>query len=256
MSKEVDKLFSKLLTIIVVVIFVIAMRDLILTDDNVATAFGAIIGMLPFAETITNVVTTILGFKETIPIVTTGTVMTDLIKLAMMACLQSLVVGMLMAIFLPLPNTDDYHVLENYMESFGYKIKEILITVLSAPVLAIFASLVSEAVYNFLLDNLGAIAAVVLGILCVAVLSILSIIPHLKFGIPVVTAIVWRVVITLGMKMFTTFITNACCIGVYVAFLKGVPRDIGSAVIALFIWLLIMDWGTGLMQKAIVSKIR
>ena len=256
MALTFDKLFSKLLTIFFVVIFVIAMRDLILTDDNVATAFGAIIGMLPFAEVITNVVTTILGFKEAIPIVTTGTVVTDLIKLAMMACLQSLVVGWLTAIFLPLPKTNDYRALEDYMESPGYKIKEILITILSAPVLAILASLVSDAVYNFFLDNLGAAAAVVLGILVVAVLCIVSIIPHLKVGIPVVTAIVWRVVITLGMKMFTTFITNACCIGVYVAFLKGVPKDIGSAVIALFIWLLIMDWGTGLMQKAIVSKIR
>ena len=106
MSKLFDKFLTKMLAVIVIIVFIIGFREMILTDDNTATAFGALMGMLPFAEVVTDVICKILRYQYEIPVISTASVWTDLIRLALMACLQPIIVGLLTAMFLPLPAGD------------------------------------------------------------------------------------------------------------------------------------------------------
>lgn len=44
MSKLFDKFLTKMLAVIVIIVFIIGFREMILTDDDTATAFGALHG--------------------------------------------------------------------------------------------------------------------------------------------------------------------------------------------------------------------
>lgn len=252
MSKLFNKFLAKLLAVIVIILFIVAFREAILTDSNISEAFGELMGLLPFAEVISNAVCTVLKCQYEVPVVSTTSVLTDLIRLAFMACFQPIIVGFLTAIFLPLPKTRDYRTREDYMDSLGYRAKELVVTVLSAPLLAALAAWLSSALFGFFLDTFGAIISVILGILVVLGLGAVSLVPLLIGGLTFGTAIVWRLAVTFGAKMVTTFITNAFCIGVYVAFIGGVQGKIATSIVALIIWLIVMDLGVNCLQRAVL----
>ena len=172
-----------------------------------------------------------------------------------MAFIQPLVVGLFTAIFLRIPSSyTDYHDREKYMETFGYRVKELMLTVLTAPILAIIASWFSTWLFSYFANTFGDVVSVILGILSVIILGTVSIIPLLIGGVAVGTAILWRIIVTLLSKMGTTFITNAMCLWVYIAILHGVEGEIATSIIALILWLFIMDFGMNCLKYAIVAK--
>ena len=109
MSKLMDKLLYKILAIIIIVLFVVAFRELIITDKDFSTAFGALMGVLPFAKIISDVVCKILRYQYSIPLITTSSLLTDFIKLAFMAFIQPLIVGLFTALFLRIPSSGRVH---------------------------------------------------------------------------------------------------------------------------------------------------
>lgn len=255
MSKLIDKLLYKILAIIIIILFIVAFRELIVTDKDTSIAFGTLMGLLPFAKVISDVVCKILKYQYSIPLITTSSFLTDLIRLAFMAFIQPLVVGLFTAIFLRIPSSyTDYHDREKYMETFGYRVKELMLTVLTAPILAIIASWFSTWLFSYFANTFGDVVSVILGILSVIILGTVSIIPLLIGGVAVGTAILWRIIVTLLSKMGTTFITNAMCLWVYIAILHGVEGEIATSIIALILWLIIMDFGMNCLKYAIVAK--
>ena len=209
-------------------------------------------GLLPFAKVISDVVCKILKYQYSIPLITTSSFLTDLIRLAF---IQPLAVGLFTAIFLRIPSSyTDYHDREKYMETFGYRVKELMLTVLTAPILAIIASWFSTWLFSYFANTFGDVVSVILGILSVIILGTVSIIPLLIGGVAVGTAILWRIIVTLLSKMGTTFITNAMCLWVYIAILHGVEGEIATSIIALILWLFIMDFGMNCLKYAIVAK--
>lgn len=255
MSKLIDKLLYKILAIIIIILFIVAFRELIVTDKDTSIAFGTLMGLLPFAKVISDVVCKILKYQYSIPLITTSSFLTDLIRLAFMAFIQPLVVGLFTAIFLRIPSSyTDYHDREKYMETFGYRVKELMLTVLTAPILAIIASWFSTWLFSYFANTFGDVVSVILGILSVIILGTVSIIPLLIGGVAVGTAILWRIIVTLLSKMGTTFITNAMCLWVYITILHGVEGEIATSIIALILWLFIMDFGMNCLKYAIVAK--
>lgn len=174
MSKLFDKFLTKMLAVIVIIVFIIGFREMILTDDDTATAFGALMGMLPFAEVVTDVICKILRYQYEIPVISTASVWTDLIRLALMACLQPIIVGLLTAMFLPLPAGMDSYEREVYMDSFRYRAKELLLTIISAPLLALVASWFSAFLFDLFISTFGTPGSILLGALSVIGLSAVS----------------------------------------------------------------------------------
>lgn len=255
MSKLFDKLLYKILVIIIIILFAVAARDLIVTDKAASSVFGALMGSLPFAKVITDVICQILKYKDYIPLITIASFLTDLIKLAFMAIIQPFVVRLYTSIFLRIPSSyTDYYDREKYMESFEYRAKELMLTVLTAPALAIIASNFSTWLFSCFVNIFGDVVSVILGILSVIILSAVSIIPLLIGGMAVGTAVLWRVIVTLLSKMGTTFITNAMCLWVYISIIHGVEGEIGISIIALIVWLIIMDFAMKCLKYAIVAK--
>ena len=161
MSKLFDNMLAKFFAVIVIILFIVGFREMILTDRNVSNAFGELMGILPFAEPIVNAACTILGYQYEIPIISTSSVLTDLIRLAFMACLQPIVIGILTRIFLPIPSGLDVYQQEEYMNRLGYRIKELILTVIFTPLLAAFASSLSSAMFTFFTNTFGSVLSVI-----------------------------------------------------------------------------------------------
>lgn len=255
MSKLIDKLLYKILAIIIIVLFVVAFRELIITDRDTSTAFGALMGLLPFAKIISDVICKILKYQYSIPLITTSSLLTDFIKLAFMAFIQPLVVGLFTSLFLRIPSSyTDYRDREEYMGTFGYRAKGLVLTVLTAPILAIAASWFSTWLFSYFENTFGEVISIILGALSVVFLGAASLIPLLIGGVTLGVAILWRILVTLISKMGTTFIANAMCLWVYIAILHGVEGEIATSIIALLVWLIIMDFGMKCLKYAIVAK--
>lgn len=172
-----------------------------------------------------------------------------------LAFIQPLVVGLFTSIFLRIPSSyTDFHDREKYMETFNYRVKEFILTMFIAPVLAIIASRFSTWLFSYFANTFGDVVSVILGILSVVILGTVSIIPLLIGGVAVGTAILWRIIVTLLSKMGTTFITNAMCLWVYISILHGVEGESATSIIALILWLIIMDFGMKCLKYATVAK--
>lgn len=253
MSKLFDNMLAKFFAVIVIILFIVGFREMILTDRNVSNAFGELMGILPFAEPIVNAACTILGYQYEIPIISTSSVLTDLIRLTFMACLQPIVIGILTRIFLPIPSGLDVYQQEEYMNRLGYRIKELILTVIFTPLLAAFASWLSSAMFTFFTNTFGSVLSVISGILVVLIVAALSLFPLLATGTALGVALLWRLLVTFGSKMVATFVTSALCLVVYVAILGGIQGQIATSIIALVIWLIIMDFGLNCLRRAVVS---
>lgn len=252
MSTLFNKLISKLLAIMVIVLFVVGFREMILTDSNVSTAFGELMGVLPFAKLITDAICKVMKYQYTIPGISVSSVFTDFLRLAVMACIQPFLVGILSAIFLQIPN-GDYYQREEYMDSLGYRSKEMLLTIISAPMIALAASYISAGICDFINTNFSTFGAVLSGIITSIIVVGLSLIPLLAVGVSIGTAIAWRLLVTLSAKMVTTFMTNAICLWIYLSFMRGIQKQIVVSIFSLIIWLIIMDFGMQCLRRAVVS---
>ena len=100
MSRILNKTTSKLLAILVIVLFIIGFRETIITDKNVSAAFGGLMKTLPFCKEISDVICKVLKYQNEIPDLTPAKFIADFLKLAVMAAIQPFAVGLLTMLFL------------------------------------------------------------------------------------------------------------------------------------------------------------
>ena len=254
MNGAVDRLVAKILGVVIIAAVIIVFRDRILTDSSVAAAFEGLMEVLPFSEDIAEAICKVMKYQYVIELESTASVLTELIKLAFMALLQPIVIGTLTRIFLPMPKElKDYHEQEDYLDSAGYRVRELFMTVLAAPLLAVAAAWVSQWAMTYFAETFGSVLSVVLGIASVGIIGMLSVIPLLVAGVTLGTAILWRLLITLLMKVATVFGMNVICLWVYLAFLNSAGGQIAGSIVSLIIWLLIMDFVASRLKYAIVG---
>lgn len=257
------KFAYKMVVIITVILVIVGFRELIYTDSTVGAFFSTLIGQIPFAKLISDNVCKVLKFKQNIPIISTVSVMSDLLRLAIMALIQPVVMGFLTKIFLPvrrhtnqilLTTYAEYEMQEKYMNSFSYKIKELALNIIAAPLMALLAAGLTSQFFKILTDRVGNTGVISMGTVMIVVIVGLSIIPLLKAGMSVGRSVTWRLLITLASSMVNTFMTNALCIVVLLTVLGGVSEQIAGSILALVIWLIAFDCAMTPLKRAIVGK--
>lgn len=262
LSNIMNKVWEKIVAVIVIVIFIAVFKSTIIDDPNIYESFRELMGVLPFSEKISEIVCKVMGYSSTIPpVISKASFMTDVFKLPIMSCIQPLCVALLTKIFLPMPaasSTDffigrkKYESREKYMDSAGYRIKELLITVCTAPVFAYVAAILSDKLFNWLDTKTAGWVTIVVGVV-ISVISIgLSMIPLLILKVAVGVALAWQLVITLGYKILTTMITNALCIVLYIAIISKNDSKIFGSVVTLIVWLVLSDLLLQFLRRFIV----
>lgn len=253
MSKLFGSLMSKLIGLLVVLLFVVAFKESILTDTNVSNAFGGLMKALPFSNLIVENICRIMKFNYKLPTTAFTGVGTDIMKLLIMACIQPLFVSLLSMIFLKMPSSLGIDEAEEFMKRPAYKIKEMIITIVTAPLLAVIAAWMTTWVFDFFANTFNGVVAVILKLLSVVLVGGISLIPLLIAGTAVGTAVAWRLLVTVGAKVIGTFITNAICLWIYIALMGGVSSQVFSSILSLVIWLFVMDFGVKCLQRAVVG---
>ena len=250
MSKIINKGINKIVAVIVVVLLASSFRGM-MADEEFYTAFGGLMGTLPFAKQITDIVCKILKYQNNIPIISNVTILEDTLKLVIMAFLQPYAGTALSGLFLKVPG--NYKEREEYMESMIYRTKELAVNVISAPILALLAAYLTTMIIEYVKNNLGNISSVIVAVISVAGLFTVSLIPLLKSGVSMLKAFLWRLTGILVNGMAKSYGINAMSLILYIGILKGMPGMIGGSVLGLIIWLIIFDVGMKLIRESIVS---
>jgi len=253
MSKLFGSLASKLIGLLVIVMFVIGFKESILTDANISNAFGGLMEALPFSNIIVENICRIMKFNYELPSVTVASVGTDIMKLLIMACIQPLFVSLLSMMFLRMPSSLGIDAAESFMSRPGYRIKEMIITIVTAPLLAVIAAWLTTWVFDFFASTFNDVVAAILKFLSVILVGGISLTPLLITGTAVGTAVAWRLLVTVGAKVVGTFVTNAICLWIYIALIGGVSSQVFSSILSLVIWLFVMDFGIKCLQRAVVG---
>lgn len=251
----ISKIFDKIVIVIVVVLFIVGFREMILTDDLAGSAFGELIGMLPFAKELADPISSILKCQYEVPIISNASVIESLLRLSIMACIQPLVMWLLTKVFLPLPGYLKHsYDMEAYMNSFSYKLKELLINIIFCPLLAIGAAWLSTYAVNFLTSSLGSVGGIIASLGGIIAGLGLSTIPLVVIGGKTLGfAIIWRLLVTVLPKMLEVFVTGTLCVAIYVAAVGGVQSQIIWSVIWLILWLVISGFGIKLIMRSLAG---
>lgn len=247
-----NSIWGKAITIFLVVVFIAVAVDTALDDvaNGTANYFDSLLEGLPFSKILQDLLSKTLGTKPlsaSVPQSFTD-VLKDLINLAFMAIIQAPVVAVLERLFLPIPAyfRGSWEAQEDYMRSPGYRIKSLVITVLSTPLLAIFAAMIVNYAAGFAAAHLGKTGSVLAGIFGLFAAVGLSCVPLIAvmgfFG-----ALLWRVIDILIGNMLSTFLAEAGFIGMYLALRNG---SIGSFLMIGLVLLLVLA-GVDLMFNAV-----
>lgn len=255
MSRVFGKLVSKLVALIVIVIFVLSVKNLIITDSAVGDFFDELMEQLPFAKITTDAVTRLMKCQQDLaPQFTQQRIITDLLKLAVMASIQPLFTALLSLIFLKVPggSIDER---EDFMRGLPYQLKETLITIVTAPILAFAAARIISYASDHLTAKLGSFVSSLIGVVSVIVMSFLSTVPLLLFGtITFGLALLWRLFVTIFGKMIIILGMDAICIWMYISIVTGVHSQTFLSIASLVVFLIIMETGLSFLKQAIARK--
>ena len=255
MSKIWNKAFDKIIIFIIIVLVAVSFREMIATDAAVSEFFGELIGMLPFADELAKPISEILKCQYAVPVISSNSLLTSFMILIVMACIQPLAMTLLSRIFLPIPSYyKHYYEMDEYMNSAGYRVKELLLQIIASPFLAMAAAMLANYLISFIMNKLGSSGGI-LASLCIIITGLgLSIIPLVVTGgMKTGYALLWRLFVTLLPKLLEIFVTNTLCIAVYFAVAGGIQSQIFITVGGLILWLSICFFGIKLIMRSIAG---
>ena len=209
-------------------------------------------GNLPFGENLADMACKLLRYERgLVPVVSGESVMQDILKLMVMACIQGPCVALLTMIFLPIPR--DKFQRESYMERTGYRIKETLVSIISVPLLALASAKIVTWFFLWAETSFSTIGVIISGLVAFVVSLGVSVGWLVMFQVPLLTALTWRVVVTLGYKMVSSLIISALCMTLYVAILRGASQQIIVTVLSMVLTIFALELMLFPLQKAVVS---
>lgn len=253
MSKLLDKILGKVVTVSIVIMVIAVFRGEIINNDTVGEFFGSLMEQLPFAKIISDVICNIMGYKQNIPLFTPSWIVTDLIRLAFMAFLYQVLaipIELFTYLFI-LPKKKREK--EEYKDTAEYKVRRFLADIMTVPIVAVLASIFSKFIFSCFVSWVGEIMARVLGVLLTSSFFMVSLVSILKSGHSFIFAIVWRIIDILVENMAKTMFVNICCIALYVGIIYGADGLIASSIITLIVFFLVIDVAIGFLKESIVD---
>lgn len=253
MSKLFGSLASKLIGLLVIVLFVIGFKESILTDEGVSAAFKGLMEIMPFSKLIVDVICKYCGYAYKLDF-TGNSIGTEIMTLLVMAFLQPLFVRLASVLFLRMPSSMGIDASETFMSRPSYRIKEVLISIIITPFVAVISLFFSRWLFNYFSSNFNSIIATILQLLSTLFVGGISIVALL--GVTTLgTAIAWRGLITIGASVVNTLVTETICLWMYVSMLQGVDNTFLTGFFAIAFWFIIFDVFIQWLQRSIAAGI-
>lgn len=228
MSGCLNKLIPKMILIIVALLLVAAVGGAI-TEDGNQDAFDTAMEELLSANDL----------------------ITDVLKVLIMSCIHPAIARILSRIFLKLPAGSVYDQ-EAYMETMSYRIKELVVLVLTAIPVAYLTGVGVGAAKNALEESIGTVlSSISLSAATIAVFFI-SVCLFLKGGVSFGRAVLIRIFSTVIGNLLKTIVVCVITIWIYLLIKQGEYSALLAAAAALFILLGLIEFGVEYMISAIV----
>lgn len=256
MEKATSKLMKCMLLVFVAVLFIIGLRDVFLSDSEFRNSVEKVIGSLPFADQLKSLVCKILGEKANENALSQASVIEDLVKISILAVLQPAVCKALNLIIRPMPSYMSLEDQERRMDLMGYKFKGVIISMISVLGISVIASNLIGKMMEQLNDRVGSVGTLVIGIAIVVAFGIISVIALVLANVTVLTASVWRIMITYVSGICQNLVVSALWILLYVAFTEELYGSIPTVLITWLIFYIIFDYGMECLKLTIVKATR
>lgn len=166
---------------------------------------------------------------------------TDVLKVLIMSCIHPAIARILSRIFLKLPAGSVYDQ-EAYMETMSYRIKELVVLVLTAIPVAYLTGVGVGAAKNALEESIGVVLSSIS----------LSVSLFLKGGVSFGRAVLIRIFSTVIGNLLKTIVVCVITIWIYLLIKQGEYSALLAAAAALFILLGLIECGVKYMISAIV----
>lgn len=250
MSGCLNKLIPKMILIIVALLLVAAVGGAI-TEDGNQDAFDTAMEELPFAGPISKVLCNLMKLDKGEELLSANDLITDVLKVLIMSCIHPAIARILSRIFLKLPAGSVYDQ-EAYMETMSYRIKELVVLVLTAIPVAYLTGVGVGAAKNALEESIGAVlSSISLSAATIAVFFI-SVSLFLKGGVSFGRAVLIRIFSTVIGNLLKTIVVCVITIWIYLLIKQGEYSALLAAAAALFILLGLIECGVKYMISAIV----
>ena len=250
MSGCLNKLIPKMILIIVALLLVAAVGGAI-TEDGNQDAFDTAMEELPFAGPISKVLCNFMKFDKGEELLSATDLITDVLKILIMSCIHPAIARILSRIFLKLPAGSVYDQ-EAYMETMSYRIKELVVLVLTAIPVAYLTGVGVGAAKNALEESIGAVlSSISLSVATIAVFFI-SVCLFLKGGVSFGRALLIRIFSTVIGNLLKTIVVCVITIWIYLLIKQGEYSALLAAAAALFILLGLIEFGVKYMISVIV----
>ena len=176
----------------------------------------------------------------------------DSLKLLFMAVLRPLAVSLCCIIFLRIPNFSTVIEREDYMEGLSYKLKSLIVNLFITPLIAIVVAQIVKTILIFCKNKYGEVGFYIVVILLFIFMLFLSLIPLLK-GLGLVTALFWRLLITLLSELLNTVIIVLLSIFLVNSVANGSIESIFGVIMVYVIWIIIFEFISDIFRKVIVE---
>lgn len=252
------RISDKLIAAFVILMIIIAFRSSILNNQSTATTFGSLLGTLPFSIFLGDIVCKMMQIPYAIPIISNSGVLQDILKLIIMSILQPVFIGILVSAFFPLPQYrgrgwETFDAYGSYMYAPGYRAKEILLSIVAMPLLALVSAWIISAISSFFVSRFGVVISNIFGLLSVALICTIIIgLIMLTSKTSMNVACEWFLINNILIKILTVFLMNGLCIAIYIGILASSTLTIGF-ILAFIILLIGMNIATSLLRRSIVG---
>jgi len=248
----VSKIWPKIIAVVVIVLFVIGFKSMIITDPTVADAFEGLMETLPFAEPFSKIICNVLDYKNSQPLISATGFIQDIAKLMFMAFIQPILTIIISLFFLRLPSgAKSVYEKEAYMNSLGYRIKEMFVKICTAPISSVLSGWLMALIIGWSAEKFGNAGSVLTSVLTTILAAGASIIPMVILGTTISVALLWRFLVTLLGGMLTALTTTFFSIAIYYALINDIPSHIVGLIFGFVFALIILDIVIQCFQRAL-----
>ena len=175
MSKQINKLITGFLILVVIVAAVTSFREGLLNDGASYDAFVSVFDCFPFAKEMAEVAANIGQYGTTLQGLSPSNFLDDIAKIFAMSIVCPILIGGASALFLKVPNYRDWYDREQYMRGIGYRLKECLLSVIMMPVCAYITAYLMEQLQLWLRSQMPLLGAGMVSMILAAALFGMSV---------------------------------------------------------------------------------
>ena len=249
MIEQIKKIIEATASLFILVVCVSAFIHMIKTGTEAPEAIKLMLDDLPFAEEIVEIIEKYLGFRSGISPIAKERIVSELLKLSIMAILQPLAVKGLSNIFFRSPLFSE----DSHSNRRSYRFKEIIVMILSAPYIAYGSAHIAKYIPYYLNSVFDPLLASVMQLASIAAAVGISTALLVAGGTVLAVALIWRISVNLLGNMILSLGISVLCWCLYISIKRGLFTEALFSVGLLILFIVIVKLILNLIMRKLAG---